>query len=144
MREGDILELCVPGKMPEPWEAQIRYYSAVGSAGETDRHIRSLINEIQDLDILSDYFSRDPSRASEDGIETARSLSTDMVNSIEDRVNTGETAYRFFGWWEGDTLAGAVSIQWLSMVDAVLICNIYVLPPGTAVWASAKPFCRPP
>ncbi|MBQ3592617.1 MAG: hypothetical protein II979_11810 [Clostridia bacterium] len=37
MRDGDVLELCVPGKMPEPWEAQIRYYSAVGSAVETGK-----------------------------------------------------------------------------------------------------------
>ena len=126
LREGDSLSVCVPGKLPEKWNGDegVKYYSAVGCAGETDPHIREL-DDIAPLDRMAEDFSPLTEEEPGGGREYARMLVNDMTFSIEDRVNTGETDYRFLGWCDGDTLAGAVSAK---RSDVVLICNIYVLP----------------
>lgn len=126
LREGDSLSVCVPGKLPEKWNGDegVKYYSATGCAGKTDPHIREL-DDIAPLDGMVEDFSPLTEEEPGGGREYARMLVNDMTFSIEDRVNTGETDYRFLGWCDGDTLAGAVSAK---RSDVVLICNIYVLP----------------
>ncbi|MBQ8401390.1 MAG: GNAT family N-acetyltransferase [Clostridia bacterium] len=126
LREGDSLSVCVPGKLPEKWipEEGVKYYSALGAAGETDPHIREL-EDIAPLDRMAEDFFPLTEEEPGGGREYARMLVNDMTFSIEDRINTGETDYRIFGWWDGDTLAGAVSVK---RSDVILICNLYVLP----------------
>ena len=126
LREGDSLSVCVPGKLPEKWtgEEGVKYYSAAGRAGETDPHIREL-DDIAPLDRMAEDFSPLTEEEPGGGREYARMLVNDMTFSIENRINPGETDYRIHGWWDGDTLAGAVSVK---RSDVILICNIYVLP----------------
>lgn len=126
LREGDSLAVCVPGKLPEKWIGTegVKYYSIPGTTGETDAHIREL-DDIAPLDRMAEDFSSLTKEEPGGGREYARMLVNDMTFSIEDRVNTGETDYRILGWWDGDTLAGAVSTK---RSDVILICNLYVLP----------------
>lgn len=126
LQEGDCMSVCVPGKLPEKWISKegVKYYSATGTAGETDASVREL-EEIGPLDRMAEDFAPLTEEEPGGGREYARMLVNDMTFSIEDRINTGETDYRFLGWWDGDTLAGAVSVK---HTDVTLICNIYVLP----------------